>query len=119
MSSSTWPRFIRSLQRFTSEDVWSCLYVRLLCLFKSDEGCTKNCSHDIPHGEVTWWCSAVTGNMCPYSCDKGYEKNPDVSWLSCSSSGEWRPLMLVYYISTEDICLRKYIVFFQLKLESA
>lgn len=71
------------------------------------------CSASIPHGQVnplTCWpiLSTDTGG-CRYICDNGYEKNEDVTLLSCSITGQWVPTLVAEQSSSwtlNSLCTR-------------
>ncbi|KAK3578674.1 hypothetical protein CHS0354_002978 [Potamilus streckersoni] len=65
------------------------------------------CNMKIPHGEIAWWCASKSP-PCPYSCHEGYKKHETVSWLNCSTSGQWVPQYQYQFdgvrFSVEDLC---------------
>ncbi|KAK3578672.1 hypothetical protein CHS0354_002977 [Potamilus streckersoni] len=59
---------------------------------------------------MTGWCKTV-GQPCPYSCHEGYKEHDLVSWLKCSTSGQWVPWLQSHFydanFSVEDLCTPK------------
>ncbi|KAK3578677.1 hypothetical protein CHS0354_002980 [Potamilus streckersoni] len=69
--------------------------------------CYSACNMQIPHGEINWWCATI-GQTCTYSCHEGYKQSDTVSFLKCSTSGQWVP-SYPYWLdgvqfSIQDLC---------------
>ena len=66
-------------------------------------------SDDIQNAALPDNCTARVGETCDaYTCDYGYERNPDVISLNCTESGLWNLNLSV--ICTGLLCVFDFVI---------
>ena len=68
----------------------------------------NHCSHEIPHGHITWSCGITSNSICEYSCDEGYQKHRNISRVTCS--GTWTAFSSGSLLEADELCKHEDIV---------